>query len=123
MNAAVAAGWIRWVTEELLVMLQTRHPLLVVVAIAFQHFPAGHQATVHFIQPDFVPILGWLVGLVAPDNIGVWLEQAHDLLQGGYLFLLDPPPYRLIHRLLGAWEKGFQDFSQFSSFLGRALLQ
>jgi hypothetical protein len=53
----------------------------------------------------------------------VRLEEAHDLLRGRHFFLLEHPPDGLIHHLLGAWEKGFQDISQSSSFFGSAGLQ
>jgi hypothetical protein len=60
------------------------------------------------IEPNLVPKLDGLAGLLSADNGRVWIEQAEDLFCGGYLFLLEDPANGLIHRLFDAWDEGLQ---------------
>ena len=123
MYFAVSAGLPGCFSKALDVVIEAGQPLAIIIWIAREYLPAGNDATIHFIQPDLVPILGRFVCLIAPDDVRVGFEDADDLLGSRHFFLLEHTPNGLGNYLLCSGNEGVQGLSQFLGLVCRLLLQ
>src|SRR5206468_181102 len=68
----------------------------------------GDDATVDLGQPELAPELDRLPGLVAGDDGGVGLDQAHQLLRSGYRFTPEHAPFGLVDDPTRQWHQPIQ---------------
>jgi hypothetical protein len=122
-NTPISAHLVGWSAKALDMVLEAMQPLLIIIGVTFQHLPASDDASLDFIQPDFVTIFRGFPGFVPADDVRMRLEQADNLLTGRHFFTLKHTPHALRDHLLGSRDKGFQEGSQSVGFLVGHYLQ
>ena len=91
---------------------ETGFPLLLIAGIALQDAVVTHDPTLHFVKPDLVAILHGMRLLAAANDVGMFFEEAHQLLTRRHLFPLQNPAGGLVDHLPGSWNEGFQGLRQ-----------
>ena len=81
-------------------------------ANVIEELVATDEATFDCVQQQLAPKLGRLAGFVAPDHLGVRLEQAEDLLLTGHRLALEDAAGGLRNRLVDHGEEVLEAFDQ-----------
>src|SRR4030067_502297 len=111
-EAAVGAGLLGWMLEELLMCLQAWLPLLCVGRIALQNAIVTDDAAVHFVEPDFVTVFHGVRFLAAADNVCVRFKDADDFLLRRNLLVLKDAPLGLADYSFGERDEVLQRANQ-----------